>query len=100
MDWTEHNEVLLPREILNIQPWTNRHINPERKQYWDKIAVILNSLEQPYYQVKTRSVRDRYVLLVNKFKSKVNKENKASGISPEAAEVEALVNLIERFDKI
>ena len=52
MVWTEHHDGLLFREILNSHPSTNQHEIPERKQCWNEIAAILNSLEQPCYQVK------------------------------------------------
>ena len=100
MLWTENHDILLLREILNIQPWMHKHGSSERKQTWDEIAAILNSLEEPYFNVKARSVRDRYSLLVKKHKTKTNVENKASGISPEVSELdEALADLIERFNE-
>jgi len=100
MVWLENNDILLLREILHIQPWTFRHGSPERKSRWDEIAAILNSLEEPYFKVNARSVRDRYTLLAKKHKAKISKENKASGISPDISEVdEALADLIQRFEE-
>jgi len=66
MVWTEHHDILLLREILVNRPWIHKQGSTERKQVWGTIAAILNSLEEPYFQVKTRSVRDRYSLLVKK----------------------------------
>ena len=67
----------------------------ERGQAWDEIAAILNSLvEEPFFKVNPRSVRDRYSLLVKKYKSKWRAEDKAY------TEIdEALYDLIERFDE-
>ena len=100
MVWTEHHDILFLREILHIQPWVHRHGSVERGQSWDEIAAVLNSLEEPYFKVTSRSVRDRYALLVKKYKAKWSKEDKASGISPDLTEIdEALLDLIERFNE-
>ena len=82
MVWTENHDILFLREILAIQPWRYRAGSPERGQVWDEIAAILCSLEEPNFKVNQRSVRDRYVLLVKKYKQKTSEENRASGISP------------------
>ena len=86
---------------MYIQLWIQRHGCVERGQAWDKIAAILNSLvEEPFFKVTPRSVRDRYSLLVKKYKSKWRAEDKASGIAPSYTEIdEALYDLIERFDE-
>ena len=101
MVWTGRNEILILREILRIQPWIHRHGSVERGQACDEIAAILNSLvEEPFLKVTPRSVRDRYSLLVKKYKSKWRAEDKASGIAPSYTEIdEALYDLIERFDE-
>ena len=100
MVWTEYHDILFLREILHIQPWVHRHGSVERGQSWDGIAAILNSLEEPYFKVTSRSVRDRYALLVKNYKAKWSKEDKASGISPDSTEIdEALLDLIERFNE-
>ena len=87
--------------ILHIQPLIHRHGSVERGQAWDEIASILNSLvEEPFFKVTPRSARDRYSLLVKKYKSKWRAEEKASGISPNHTEIdEALHDLTERFNK-
>ena len=89
------------REILHGQPWIHRHGSVERRQSWDEIAAILNSLvEEPFFKVTPRSVLDRYSLLVKKYKSKWTAEDKASGIAPNHTEIdESLHGLIERFDE-
>ena len=53
-----------------------------------------------FFKVPPRSVRDRYSLLVKKYKSKRRAEDKASGRAPSHTEIdEALLDLIERFDE-
>ena len=58
--------IVLLREILDIQPWSKRHGSTERAQLSDEIAVALNSLEDMNSKITTRSVRDRYTLLMKK----------------------------------
>ena len=101
MLWTEQHDIYLLREILHLQPWSHRYGSVERGQCWDEIAAILISLEDhPIFKVTPRSVRDRYSLLVKKYKKKWSEEAKASGISPEHSEIdEALLDLIQRFDE-
>ena len=101
MVWTEQHDILFLREILHIQPWIHRHGSVERVQAWDETAAILNSLvEEPFFKVTPRSVRDRYSLLVKKYKSKWRAKDKASGIAPSYTEMhETLYDFIERFDE-
>ena len=58
---------------MNMSPTLNKvQINNNRSveqgQLRDKIAVVLNSLENMNFKVTTRSVRDRYTSLVKKYK--------------------------------
>ena len=70
----ENPDIVLSREILHIQTQSKRHGSFERGQLWDEIAVVLNSLADMNLKVTTRSVRDRYTLLVKKYKkSRVRK---------------------------
>ena len=65
----ENHDIYGPvTRILPIQPWSKRHGSVEREQLWDEIAVELNSLEDMNFKVTTRTVRDRYTLLVKKYK--------------------------------
>ena len=61
--------MVLLREILYIQPWSKQHESFERGQLWDQIAVVPNTLEDMNLKVTTRSVRDRYTVLVKKHKN-------------------------------
>ena len=47
------------------------------------MAAVLNSLEEPGFKVTSRSVRDRYGLLVKMYKAKWNEEEKSSGTNPD-----------------
>ena len=70
----ENPDIVLSREILHIQTQSKRHGSFERGQLWDEIAVVLTSLADMNLKVTTRLVRDRYTLLVKKYKkSRVRK---------------------------
>ena len=100
MCWTNDHDTLFLREVLCVEPWLARQGSPERGQVWEIIAANLNSLEEPYFKVTQRSVRDRYNLLAKKYKQKWNSEDMASGINPEHTEIDdALRDIIERFDE-
>ena len=100
MGWTEQHDILLSREILHIQPWLHRHGSIERGQLRNEIAAVLNSLEKPGFKITSRSVRDRYGLLVKKYKTKWNEEEKSSGTNPDYTELDgALMDLMQRFDE-
>ena len=79
MFWTEQHGILFLREVLHIQPWIHHHGSVERGQAWDKIAAILNSLvEESFFKVTPRSVRDRYSLLIKNLKRKENDTGEGS----------------------
>ena len=68
-----------------------------RAQAWEKIANNLNKRAE--FKVNKRSVRDHYMVLVEKFKKKMSQELKASGISPEPTELDRLLEeIIERAE--
>ena len=57
-----------------------------------KISTCLNSTSAIKFIVNKRSVRDRLTLLINKYKEKMNKEEKGSGITcDDETEVEIAV---------
>ena len=64
----------------------------DQAQAWKKIANILNKRAE--FQVNKRSVRDHYMLLVEKFKKNTSQELRASGISPEPSELDRLLEQI------
>ena len=49
---------------------------------------MLNSLKKPVFKVTFKSVRDRYGLLVKKYKTKWNEEEKSSGTNPDYTELD------------
>ena len=74
-----------------------------RGDAWDSIAEKLNQIDLPQFRIKDkRGVRERWVLLRRKFRSKIREEEAASGVVVEdLTEKEVLIEeLIEREDTI
>ena len=67
-----------------------------RAQAWEKIAY--NLYKEGELEVNKRSLRDHYMVLVEKFK-KILQELKARGISPEPTKLDRLLDeIIERAE--
>ena len=97
MEWTEQHDNILCQEILVLEPFKAKKGSIARGQIWDKIANNLNSLQHPQFRVTTRSVRERYTLLSDKFRAKMRDEEKASGIDTDLSDVEkALEEIVEK----
>ena len=66
---------------------------------WEEVAENLNKIQQVYFKVHKRAVRDRYNLLSRDLRDKLKREEKESGIETDLTEVEmALEELIEKED--
>lgn len=85
MEWKEEHDVLLCREILVSQPFKFKERTVERGKLWDEIANRLNNCQTLKFRVNKRSVRERFKLIEEKFKRKIQEEEKASGIDVEPA---------------
>ena len=93
MFWSNEHDVLLCREVVNLNPFTSKKGSTQRSGMWEKIAQILNQCTVLRFSVDKRSVRDHMGILVNKHKRKIRSEEKASGIAPD--EPSELENLLE-----
>ncbi|RMX59156.1 hypothetical protein pdam_00024413, partial [Pocillopora damicornis] len=87
---------ILCQEILVLEPFKAKKGSIARGQIWDKIANNLNSLQHPQFRVTTRSVRERYTLLSDKFRAKMRDEEKARGIDTDLSDVEKALEEIEK----
>ena len=85
MEWKEEHDVLLCREILVSQPFKSKERLVERGKIWDEIANRLNNCQTLKFRVNKRSVSQRFKLIKEKFKRKIQEEEKASGIDVEPA---------------
>ena len=95
MEWTNQHDTLFLRDVRASDLYETRKGSPERGTLWDQIAARLNSLTDPKFNVNKRSLRDRFNLLMSKFKAKNREEERASGISPEVwgAIVDIITNI-------
>ena len=94
MEWTTEHDILLGREILVVEPYTAKPRTFLKGQLWNKISENLNKLEEPKFVIVQRSVRDRFKLLREKFKKRMTAEERATGISPEMSELDAIMEEI------
>ena len=92
MDWTNEHDILLCREVVVNDPYEFKTGSRERGQCLDKIADILNAIQNPWFKVDQRSIRDRLKKLLKAFITKKNAEERASGINPEYSELDDLLN--------
>ena len=92
MDWTNERDILLCREVIVNDPYEFKTGSRERGQCLDKIADILNAIQNPWFKVDQRSIRDRLKKLLKAFITKKNAEERASGINPEYSELDDLLN--------
>ena len=71
----------------------------DRKRLWETIARNLVKIKSPKFKtsLSERSVRERYMRIAQRYKTKMNEEIKASGISPNQSELDVLLEeLTER----
>ena len=92
MDWTNEHDILLCWEVIVNDPYEFKTGSRERGQCLDKIADILNAIQNPWFKVDQRSIRDRLKELLKAFITKKNAEERASGINPEYSELDNLLN--------
>ena len=81
MEWNEKRDIILCHEVLQMEPYKAKEKTVGRAQAWEKIANTLNKRAE--FKVTKKSLRDHYMVLVEKFKRKTSQELRASGISPE-----------------
>lgn len=98
MRWTAEHDLTLLKEMLLQEPYKYKHGSPERGQVWDIMSQTLNYMEDLYFKVSQRSVRDRFKTISDNFKRRIREEESASGITPDYTELDqALHDVIERF---
>ena len=100
MTWSTVHDETLCREILVVDPFTvTKKGTVARGTRWEEVAENINKIQQIYFKVDKRAVRDRYNLLSKELRNKLKREEKESGIETNMTEVEmALEELIEKED--
>ena len=98
MEWTNNHDCHLVREVLAVEPYQHKAGTRESGAAWEDIAGNLRQVKSIRFHVTQRSVRDRFRLLMSRFKISQNKEMAQSGINPEPTEVEvALEEIAEKI---
>ena len=92
--WSNDHDILMCREVLQIEPFQFKIRSPERGQAWESLAEKLNANSCPKFRVTARSVRDRYNFLTKKMSAKLKSEEKASDIQVETSELDDLLEEI------
>ena len=82
------------QEILDIKPYQFKLRSPERGRAWETIARHLNVTSHPKATVTPGAVCDRYNLLRKKVEIRLNRKERASGISDDNSELD---NLLEEM---
>ena len=93
---TKDHDLLLVREVLTVDPYSQPKGSREGAKLWEEIALNLSVVSEPSFSVSVRSVRDRVnLVLIKKHKRKVAEESKASGIADdEPSEFDAAIEEI------
>ena len=81
MDWTNEHDILLCREVIVNDPYEFKTGSHERGQCLHKIADILNAIQNPWFKVDQRSIRDRLKKLLKAFITKENAEEREHQVS-------------------
>ena len=97
MEWTVEHDVLFCREVIAFDLYHYKSGSKERGQCLDRISESLNSIENPYFKVDQRALRDRIKKLLKSYVDKRNKEEKASGVDVEHTELDDL--LLDIFER-
>ena len=97
--WGEKKDKILLREVRQKEPYIERSGSKEAGQKWSEIAAVINThADFAMMPRDQRSVRERFTKLLNDFNTKMNKEEKASGISPDdLSEVEQILEEIKEI---
>ena len=90
---SEHDAIFL-REVLASDLYSTRKGSSERGKIWSQLAEKLNEVSSCKFIVTQKSLRDRLKLLTQKHKQKMRSEERASGIDPEMAEIDIMLEEI------
>ena len=93
MDWTEEHDKALMKEVRVLNPFQAKKKTASRAKIWMSIAENLSGLKDPPFKnyMTKRSVQDRYTLVTEKYRQRMRREEKSSGISPSYSELDRLI---------
>jgi len=82
------------REVLTLEPFSQKPSSNEIGQVWHQLAENLNGSAQDF-RVTKRSCRDRFKKLISDFQKKDKKSKKSSGIEESYSEMDQLCQDIQ-----
>ena len=82
-----------------MNPYNAKKKSVQRSALWQKIADNLNSIQDPYFTVEKRSVRDHIGILAQRYKRQQAQELRESGTTPERTELDAALEQIIAMEK-
>ena len=95
MKWGKEHDKDLLKEILMEKPFDQPKGSRMIGIVWQRIVDNLNDKDFPKFVLKNiRAVRERYGVLVEKYKRKLRDEVNVSGINPEPDEVDKMMEEI------
>ena len=98
MEWTSNHDLALAREVLLFEPYRHKVRTIERGKVWQTIADNLNSHATLRF-LKKKSVREHLKLLLDKYRARMQKERRDSGVEVEETELDqALEEINEKWE--
>ena len=99
MEWTNNHDLALAREVLLLEPFRLQARTVERGKVWQTIADNLNSHATLRFLVTKKSVREHLKLLLDKYRARMQKEGRDSGVEVEQTELDqALEEINEKWE--
>ena len=99
MEWTNNHDLALAREVLLLEPFRLKARTVERGKVWQTIADNLNSHATLRFLVTKKSVREHLKLLLDKYRARMQKERRDSGVEVEQTELDqALEEINEKWE--
>ena len=99
MEWTNNHDIALAREVLLLELYRHKARTVERGKVWQKIADNLNSHAVLRFLVTKKSVREHLKLLLDKYRARIQKERRDSGVEVEETELDqALEEIKEKWE--
>ena len=100
MKWTKEHDVLLGKEVMLFELLKYKLRSRETGNCLYRIAESLNQLQEPFFNVSQKSIRDRLKILERDLKRKDRFERNASGNSPEKSEIDVIMeDYLERKEE-
>ena len=80
MQWDDEKDILLLREIAGNGILLHKQGSRERGQGWSAVADVINTLDIFPCVATPRGVRERFMILLRKYKTKASKAKLVSGL--------------------